>query len=106
MYYFSDRPEDMKQVVGWIDLTKMLGVERTDDHLSFIVRTTGRVYALAVPAARGDVIDSQNVLAYWVGGLTRWKQLICFIYLLSLLLFFYKTTHFFPPTKKISPGFD
>jgi hypothetical protein len=75
MYYFSDKPEDMKQVVGWIDLTKMLSVERSDDSLSFFVRTTGRVYALAVPSGRTDIGDAQAVLNYWVGGLMRWKQL-------------------------------
>jgi hypothetical protein len=72
MYYLSDRAEDMKQVVGWIDLTKMLSVERSDE--GFCVRTTGRVYALAVASGRADSTDAQTVLNYWIAGLTRWKQ--------------------------------
>lgn len=74
MYYFSDRPEHTKQVVGWIDLTKMLSVERGDDPVSFLVRTTGRVYALAVPPPAKGESDAQATLAYWMGGLARWKQ--------------------------------
>ncbi len=83
MYYHSDKLEDMKQVVGWIDLSKMIGVERNAEPLGFDVRTsTGRVYTLMVVATGGaresfrgtESAEAQAALQYWVGGLARWKQ--------------------------------
>lgn len=49
MYFASDKPEDMRRGIGWMDLTKLLSVERNaSDPLGFNVVTVGRTYELQV----------------------------------------------------------
>ena len=90
MYYRSDKSEDLKQAIGWIDLGKMMGVEAGVEPLSFDVRTAGRVYCLQVapgsstaggpPPSRRESMRRESrseesaLLDYWMGGLQRWRR--------------------------------
>ena len=70
MYYRGDKPEDMRQAVGWIDLGKMMGVERVStEPFAFDVHTAGRTYCLQTPK-EGD----EQMRDYWVDGLRRYRQ--------------------------------
>ncbi len=79
MYYKSDKPEDLKQGIGWIDLSKMIGVEKTTEPNAFDIITAGRIYHLmVVPSQAPDSskrlsvasLDEEDVhqLHYWIDG--------------------------------------
>ncbi len=83
MYYRSDKAEDLKQGMGWIDLSKMISVEKTAEPNAFDVVTAGRIYHLMVVPQSRDSARSGSITAaatpaestealallnYWIDG--------------------------------------